>query len=437
MSASKVLESISSATNHYPEPYGLFAFRLKPIDEIKAECLVVLDTNALLLLYEVESSRLTEIATTFTNLSSAQRLIVPAQVAREFAKNRPTKLKDLFHALNEKKNVNIPSLGYPMLEALPEYEAVIKCHAEATEAIKQYRKALGKLTDHVKGWLWNDPVSELYAKLFTRETIVECLVAEEELKADHQRRLKHEIAPGYHDKGKPDNGVGDNIIWHTILQLGREKKRSVIFVTQETKSDWFYRSSNISLYPKFELVEEFSRISGGAAFHILKLSEMLEIFGAEQALVKNIQQNEALVEAAEQRNPLTDQAMSMAVQEELHQHYLGSEFSYSTAGMADFNISIPTQYGSVEHKVYIRPVSLHDLSQIEGVLAWITRVWSSNPPGTMVILGCFSERECIILHRTIMEENITMPIIIGYFHDNRFSMLHANPSPAYWRQILY
>ena len=51
--------------------------------------LVVLDTNVLLAPYRTSTGALGEIAKVYGMLQKERRLLVPGQVAREFARNRP------------------------------------------------------------------------------------------------------------------------------------------------------------------------------------------------------------------------------------------------------------------------------------------------------------------------------------------------------------
>ena len=48
-------------------------------------------------------------------------------------------------------------------------------------------------------------------------------------------RIEHQIAPGFKDSKKPDKGIGDLIIWQTILELSKDKKKDIVFVTNEKK----------------------------------------------------------------------------------------------------------------------------------------------------------------------------------------------------------
>src|SRR5262245_20094958 len=92
------------ARSVYPDPESVFTARYTPLESVKDECMVVLDTNTLLVPYTVSKQSLDQIKQTYEVLIKKNRLIVPAQVAREFAKNRASKIMELFDQLSKKRN---------------------------------------------------------------------------------------------------------------------------------------------------------------------------------------------------------------------------------------------------------------------------------------------------------------------------------------------
>lgn len=88
----------------FPEPNALFDFEHKSIKEIYGHADIVLDTNVLLIPLSTGSRSLEEVERIYTKLISEDRLYIPAQVAREYAKNKPEKIKNLYHQLKEGLN---------------------------------------------------------------------------------------------------------------------------------------------------------------------------------------------------------------------------------------------------------------------------------------------------------------------------------------------
>lgn len=278
----------------YPDAGAIFAATVAPIASIKDSAAIVLDTNVLLVPFAVSPQTLDEIRETYGSLTAAKRLFVPGQVAREFARNRATKLADLHQQLLDRKS-RLPSQGigkHPLLENLPEYQAAVRKEAEVLEKAREYGGMLTKVADVVRSWTWNDPVSELYRKLFTSDVIVDLPLDRATLETELSYRFANQIPPGYKDASKPDAGIGDLLVWKTILHIAKDKACDVIFVSGEEKSDWWHKSGGRQLYPRFELLDEFRRISGGRSFHIVSLSEFLSIYGADQALVTEVRETE-------------------------------------------------------------------------------------------------------------------------------------------------
>src|SRR5947209_14643793 len=85
------------AQSIYPETVSIFTFQLKSLDEIKDESYVVLDTNVLLAPYIIgkedpgKDNLLEECQRIYKSLIEKKRLIIPGQVAREFANRRVDK----------------------------------------------------------------------------------------------------------------------------------------------------------------------------------------------------------------------------------------------------------------------------------------------------------------------------------------------------------
>ena len=157
----------------FPDAAAVFVFRPASLSAIKDQAIVVLDTNVLLVPYTISPKTLNEISKTYTALRNAGRLAVPAHVAREFAKNRATKLGELYHQLSSKRSgIKLLQAGrYPLFEGVDEYQKVLDLEKEIDAGLRKYQEALGSLLDRVRTWNWDDPVSLLYSKFFSAYTL--------------------------------------------------------------------------------------------------------------------------------------------------------------------------------------------------------------------------------------------------------------------------
>lgn len=279
----------------YPNAADIFNMEVLPYEEIKDECIYVIDTNALLIPYATSSAGFEEIKKAYSQLINEKRLLVPGQVAREFAKNRPEKIKELFQQLNRIRNsIQKPKTGsYPLLETLGAYAEAVQLEQKVDEAQREYSKKMGELLDQVKQWRWNDPISQVYNELFDREVIYELEVDQDQVLKELELRNKYSIPPGFNDKKKEDHGIGDLLVWLTILDIAEKQQKHIVFISGDEKNDWFHKSEKQALYPRFELLAEFKNKTHSKSFHILRLSELLGKLGAKAQVVEEIETSES------------------------------------------------------------------------------------------------------------------------------------------------
>jgi rRNA-processing protein FCF1 len=294
------IERVFLADDIIPDAAGAFGHRVVSIDEAIKTADIVLDTNVLLLPYGAGSDSLANIIKKFSTLAKANRLFLPAQVAREFIRNRPAKLAELQQQLMDKvsKFQAAERLKFPVLEGLKEYDELTKALEKTAEVKKQLTEANTKLLKIVKSWEWNDPVANGYRSVFNKETIVQPEFDREKVLEELKRRLRLKIPPGYKDGAKEDLGIGDFLVWKTILDIGTKNKKPLILVSGDEKPDWQHRSSTGAFLPRFELLDEYRRASGGQAFYIIPFSKMLELLDAGAKLVEEIKEEEKRIHSA-------------------------------------------------------------------------------------------------------------------------------------------
>jgi hypothetical protein len=289
------IDPVFYANEVFPELEPLFQFKVRPLADIKNDCVVVLDTNTLLVPYTVGKASLTVIWKTYRNLIAGGRLVVPGQVVREYARNRATKLAELHGEIARKRAAvqNIEADVYPLLQSMPKYVDLLGFREKINRQINDYRQRVDSILEEIRGWP-NDSVREMYAELFKGEVLRDLKVEDANVAAsllnDWKRRTQKKIPPGYEDKGR----VGDLLIWHVIRDVGSERKKSVLFVSQEfSKGDWRHfteagKGNNVPFHIRFELVDEFRRVSGGQSFHMIQLHELLALFGASADVVESV-----------------------------------------------------------------------------------------------------------------------------------------------------
>lgn len=276
--------------NLYPDASNLFKISIDQLsEETVKKSIFVLDTNVLLLPYSVSSSSFKEIQEGLNRLRNDSSLKIPGQVAREFIKNRPEKIKEIHTTLHDKHSFNLKKLhNYPLLQDLDSYKKIKEIEKELQKLHKTYAAEIAELMQTIENWQWDDPVSKAYKELFDKSVIIDLIVEEKTIETERAIRYANKRPPGYKDQGKSDGGIGDFLIWKTILQIGKESKKNVIFVSSDKKTDWYYQSGGKPLYPRFELIEEFQRETNGQAIHFTDATGFLELLKTNKTTVDEV-----------------------------------------------------------------------------------------------------------------------------------------------------
>jgi len=278
----------------YKELYPDFSTILKGEQiEMPVFCksaLFVLDTNSLLVPYLVGAKGLAEIKRIFETLLASNSIYVASHTLREFAKNRSLKISELYTEI-DKALSQLPSIkdfNYPILSDMADYQTLLECKKEIAGSVSKYKKTLQDLQKGINGWNWFDPVTSLYSNIFTNTNIVDNNESEAELIADFILRMEKGIPPGNKDQAKPENAIGDYLIWKSILSLSKSNGKDIVFVTNDEKNDWMLKGNKKSISTRFELVDEFFRETG-KHFACLNFADFLEIHGALEEVVTEVE----------------------------------------------------------------------------------------------------------------------------------------------------
>ncbi|KNY13779.1 hypothetical protein AKG11_26805 [Shinella sp. SUS2] len=328
----------------YPEPHDVF----KPtatVDPSCADVIVALDTNALLLPYQLGKSNLDGLATVYAKLANERRLFLPEQVAREFIKNRDRRLADMVQAYEDRISrfsgwdINVSPL---LLEGFADREALTKAAADHEKAANAHLSQLRALVKQMKAWRGNDPVSAIYAATFGKEHLIGPGMANEKVIEEMHYGLLHQVPPGYKDASKDDQGIGDVLVWLSLLDLGKTLGKDLVFVTGEQKADWFVRAGKQPLYPRPELVDAYRRASAGRSLRLSSLHDFLRDMEAPETLVDDVEiaeasANNAIQAAAAVNQPFADTMRTSRRSSELRLYGRGPDvpagakvFDYST-----------------------------------------------------------------------------------------------------------
>lgn len=270
--------------NHiYPEIDGILNRTAKSLEQIYEDALFVLDTNSLLAPFQTGKDDIEKIKSVYEDLIKDKRLFIPKHVLKEFAKNRSTKISELYSHIDKylSETPTIKAFEYPILGEFESYKKLNEARANILTHLKDYKESLKELKKGVTNWNWSDPVTVMYSNTFNSDSIVDSVLNEENLLELYNNRLLHDIPPGNKDKSKDKNAIGDFVIWQTILELGKSKKQDIIFISNDEKNDWLLKGNKQSISTKFELVEEFWRETEGHNFICMTFENFVQLQGLQ------------------------------------------------------------------------------------------------------------------------------------------------------------
>ncbi|GEM_PF-1200400 len=108
-----------------------------------------------------------------------------------------------------------------------------------------------------------------------------------EIYKDGDIRYRYKIPPGYMDDPRNNSkstkdGVdifGDLVLWYEIISFGKNKGKPIVFVTADTKEDWFLEKDERATAPREELLKEYEERSNGNQICILTDDKFVEYIG--------------------------------------------------------------------------------------------------------------------------------------------------------------
>lgn len=252
-------------TDIYTDVNRILNEEYKMVLELLDDCLFVFDTNVLLLPYTDRGKVVSETKAIFEKLCCEDKAYFPAQVIKEFAKNRFDKLKEIIKEIGDYKSQisikEIPDKRRVLCE-LVQYNEIKEEYEKLKNEMDNYKRKVEDLENILRDNFFEDPITQIYKDFIKPNMIRDIAKNIKELKEESKSRYQYKIPPGYKDGSKDDKGIGDYVIWQEILELGKEKNKNVVFVTGEEKTDWCIRASGNVFYPRFELCYEFKKITG-------------------------------------------------------------------------------------------------------------------------------------------------------------------------------
>jgi hypothetical protein len=247
-------------------------------EELWEHCVFVFDTSVILNLYQYSVRSRDEFLSILKKIS--KRIWIPNQVGQEYHSRRPhiiREQKENYHRIQEKIETTIKKLideidNDKTIEYHPfiEKKEITKRISSAFSKIDSYlQECESKYPDLTK----NDSIGEEIDKLFENKVGDE--YTQEKLKELYdvgKIRYSQKIPPGYLDQQKGNtNQYGDYVLWTQILEYAKNQNKSVVFVTDDEKKDWWLTHESQMKLPEVilphpQLVREFAQETNNRFF---------------------------------------------------------------------------------------------------------------------------------------------------------------------------
>jgi hypothetical protein len=225
------------------------------------DALIILDANVLLNLYTYSAETWQELLHLLKEMND--RVWLPFQAAAEYHRNRCgiiTKearryteilgnLRGVRDALGARKRH--PFIDIDLLKQFNELSSTIEDSLQVGEEAH-------------RGLIRDDPICDQVTGIFEGRVGDSLSIEElEKVYAEGAERYAKKTPPGYQDEKKPEpDRYGDLVLWKELIRKSREVDKGVIFVTDETKDDWWFIVADQRIGPRPELLDEFRAEAG-------------------------------------------------------------------------------------------------------------------------------------------------------------------------------
>lgn len=266
--------------------------------------IIFIDTNVVSYLYKLHEAARREFFAWSDGVAAGGRFFIPAWAANEYLSRvtsntlasytpkgkEPTQAKKMLETLHETASLfvddsSLRGIGYPRDRA-----AFLLEFRQAIEALNKFTGVFSQQFD--PGVIHQQVVTHLSPSILNSDIAALCTRAMQEANG----RIEHRLPPGFRDDGKPENRLGDLIIWYELLEKSAAVAGTfprVLFISRDEKSDWVYapaqrtrlaggtRKPVPNSEPQIKLadprlVAEFTRKTGHADFTIANLPTLVE-----------------------------------------------------------------------------------------------------------------------------------------------------------------
>jgi hypothetical protein len=250
---------------------GYSASELK---ELWENCTFIFDNNVLLDLYRTSAETRNLLLKTFDKFRD--RIWLPQQVIHEFYKHRTLEIFETNSRYDDLES-SVSKLKQDLIRNLRLKNDENTFDVAFNDLIMKIQEV--KTRDLLVSSPQSDSILEDLLVYFDGKIGDSYSIPElDRIYKEGDIRFGANIPPGFEDIKKPiPERYGDLIIWNQILDYAETNNRSIVFVTNDVKKDWWCIVKGKTQGPLYELREEFINRTH-KNFHMYTLINFLEYF---------------------------------------------------------------------------------------------------------------------------------------------------------------
>ena len=249
------------------------------------DSVLVFDANILLNIYRYSKDTRETLIDIFSKFS--ERLWVPHQAASEYQKRRLKVIGDQEFAYKnirdslKKQQIQIEKdlNTYKMHPFIKVADILEKIDANFKEIVIE----LDLLEQNHPDLIDNDELRDRITELFDGKVGPSCSPEElENIYKTGKKRYARDIPPGFEDikkdKNKDEDGVsryGDLVLWFQLINHAKSIKKPIIFITDDSKEDWWLKFNGKTIGPRPELINEIST-TASVNFYMYKADRFIK-----------------------------------------------------------------------------------------------------------------------------------------------------------------
>lgn len=216
-----------------------------------SQTLIFLDTNIVAYLYKLHEAARREFFAWSDRIAAEGRLFVPAWAANEYLSRvtsnslasytpkgkEPAQAKKMLETLHETASLFVDEDSLRRIAYPGDRSDFLQDFRQAIEALNKFTNVFSQ--QFSPGVIHQQVITHLSPLILKSDLAALCTRATQEASG----RIEHRLPPGFRDDGKPENRLGDLIIWYEILEKSAAVSNAfprVLFISRDEKSDWVY-----------------------------------------------------------------------------------------------------------------------------------------------------------------------------------------------------